>query len=275
MRSPDYYIPLQEVGKLNERRRQDLRPQVEEALTESGFGFPEELREGQFAILLRQVPTFRYEDALFILWAKRAGLTPLWLGKTNDRMAMVSPYKRSLTTMRVVTHVGNRGGVEVRRAKLVDGQVAASNGLRLSEIICDHGTDTKGRRLIDVHDERLKHFYTDPAVVDVSAGCLAAGGAPQEYYPSLLSLAVAHGVIFKDFHGGEAGRQVRLPYAQRTFEPAFQEVRERFRVEPLVVRFPWWKELTYYPGATLSAEISPFCHSWALREEVVTPAITF
>ncbi|MER3570097.1 MAG: hypothetical protein C4348_00570 [Patescibacteria group bacterium] len=242
-----FYIPLEEArALLEERRQQGWTLKVEEYWRKKrGIQFPEELSNlnDLAGFLARHLATARYEDFAFILLTKRAGLKPTWLTYTADRFVTCSPVKVSYLCPKIVTGFGRRGGPILRKYRLANPRVAERKRL------CDIRINT-GKKLVDWHRRRLEAVYPGANVVDFSRVFQARGNA-QGYYPLFLSLAVAHGVLFEDFHGGESGERLNS-FTKEVFEPAFDEVTNTFGVQPLIVKLPWWPELGYYPSIKLA-----------------------
>lgn len=234
-----WYASCHEVRHLLKKRR-GLRGAVEECWKAQGFVFPSAfLREEHIGFVSRHIATARYEDCAFILMAELAGLRPVWSTYVRDRFVTHSPVKSSYLLPRVVTGFSPRGFPEVRKLRLADTQEAEIMQMRLSEI-----TAVSGESLVAWHRNLLHSVYPQALVTDPSDIYLARGGA-KGYYPLLLSLAVAHGVLFEDFHGGETGEGLTR-FTREIFEPAFAAVEAIFGVPPLIVPLPWWRELGYY-----------------------------
>lgn len=248
MRSESFYTPL-ETARCTLLSRHSLRKQIEEWWREKGFPFPEAFRDTRpIGFISRHIATARYEDLLFIRLCEKGGLKPIWSTYTKDRFIDRSPVKYSYLQPRIITGFGKRKSPIVRRVRLAEPKLW--EGRPLDQIPVEGGT------LISWHRLLLEEAYTEAVVTDPSDIYQALGGA-RGYYPFLLSLALAHGVLFEDFHSGESGGQLDS-FTSRVFEPAFQEVNARFNATPLIVRLPWWKELGYY----LSLEFHRVRHWW-------------
>jgi len=171
------------------------------------------------------------------------GLAPIWAPYERDRYVDKSPLKCSYLQPRIVKGFGKTDKPVLRKERLV--HPITCQGKRLNEISIDSGLS-----LVNWHRFWLEQIYPDRIVNDFSHIYTRAGGRPQDYYPFLLSLFVAHGVLIEDYHGGESGNRLDL-FTGNIFEPAFREVETRFGVAPLLVPLPWWKELGYYPSPEL------------------------
>lgn len=243
------YAPLSPYIREEVARRQPLRYQIEAWWLENGWGNPPivQAMDGHLCgVLARQVATFRYEDGLFSLMAKEAGLHPFWFEYTADDYADKSNYKRSLLRPTLCFGRGRRGGLRLRKEILVDNE-GLWRGRSLSTINTDHGG-----KLVEWHhklqDQMLDGFLAQsPKRTDCSGWLAKVSPAARGYYEAYLSMFVAHAVLFEDYHGGESGTSLD-DFTGGIFEPAWKRVAERFGVSPLIVRLPWWESLGYYPG---------------------------
>ncbi len=232
--------------------RHHLRQEVEQWWSEErGFPFPQAfLHERPLGFVSRHLATARYEDILFIRMCEIVGITPVWSTYTGDKFIDRSPVKYSYLQPRVVEGFGKRNVPIVRRFRLADPK--AWEGRRLDEIQVVH----EKKSLVSYHEERLRSIYSVPRLITLWINDLTfvykdCEGGAVGYYPLLLSLAIAHGVMFEDFHGGESTSVSLDSFTSRVFEPAFREVSEHFGAPPLIVPLPWWKELGYYPSPEL------------------------
>ncbi|MBP9771820.1 MAG: hypothetical protein KBD16_02760 [Candidatus Pacebacteria bacterium] len=258
-----YYATTESVKDLL-TSRESLKSVVEAWWQEKGIPIPPGLlankRSKPRGFFARQVPTFRYEDAVFVVLSERAGLNPVWLGYEGDRMVSVSPLKRSYCKPLFAVRVGKRGGVELRERNSVT--ISQWDGRPLRDI---KGDGDEGVSLVEFHRSQLLTFYPRMETYDFTELSRTLGSSPERYYPALLSLAIAHGVLFEDFHGGESGGN--LPgFTERVFEPAFEEVQQRFGVKPLIIPMPWWPSLARYPSPEVNAVMNWRVHSFAIGE---------
>lgn len=243
------YAPLSPYIREEVARRQPLRYQIEAWWLENGWGNPPivQAMEGRLCgVLTRHIATFRYEDGLFSLMAKEAGLHPVWLEYVDDKFVDVSPYKRSLLRPTLCFGRGRRGGFKLRKENLVANE-GFWRGKPLQNIVTD-----QGEQLVSWHhvlqDEMLRGFLTEsPKRTDCSEWLAKVSPTAYGYYEAYLSCFIAHAVLFEDFHGGESGQELDS-FTRGIFEPAWKRVHEQFGVSPLIVRLPWWESLGYYPG---------------------------
>lgn len=240
-----FYVGSKEaVRTLNSRTH--LRHSVEQYWENHGcevpLGF---LGETHIGFIGRQLATARYEDCAFVLLAERTGLTPVWTTYVRDKFVERSPLKYSYVRPCVVTGFDQRGMPIRTKLRLADPKNV--EGRRLDVIVT-----IEGGTLVEWHRAHMQSVFADPITVDFSYMYTAHVNS-RAYYPLLLSLAVAHGVYFEDYHGGESGAGLDT-FTKNVFEPAFAEVTERFGVSPLIVPLPWWKELGHYVAPILSGE---------------------
>lgn len=238
--SDRYYISVSQARE-SLRQHEYLRGAVEAFWADNGIEFPAFLRPGGYAGLARHVPTFRFEDALFTRMAEQAGLQPTWLGYEKDKFVSQSNYKRSLLRP-VVTERLDKHGVPITKTQKLVKVMDWFQGKPCDEIINEDGI-----RIVDWHRARLLQAVPNASILDMSETCRHWGGCADNYYTAYLSLFVAHGVLFEDYHGGESGGALD-GFTARVFEPAAARVKHLFGVNPLVVALPWWSDLGFYPN---------------------------
>jgi len=152
MQTETHYISASQA-KAQLRERAELRKAVEAFWLANGIPFPAALQSGGYAALGRHVPTFRFEDAVFILMAEAAGLTPTWLGYAEDKFVTVSNFKVSLVRPQVTERARANGEPIARTRKLVPNP-DWYHGQPLSHIRLDDGTS-----LVEWHKRRLIEDY--------------------------------------------------------------------------------------------------------------------
>lgn len=224
--------------------RQPFREQVEAWWLSRGWGLPPFFVANQepVAALCRQVATARYEDVVFAGLAKRAGLRPVWPEYLGDTFVDSNSYKRSLVHRHICRGIGKRGGLKLGLEKLA--APAECNGRQLRDIVVGH----ERRPLTNYHHEVQNQIISDAVRFDVTAWLKSIdGGRASDYYAASLSLFIAHGVLFEDYHGGESGGRLN-GFTATVFEPAWRSVTERFGAAPLIVPLPWKPEFAYYPA---------------------------
>ncbi len=239
-----YYVsPFQGAREL--QMRSNLKKEVERFWESNGVEFPHELRQlSRVAALGRSVATFRFEDALFTTMAESAGLRPTWLTYVDDKFVTKSAVKRSLLKPTLIQRFDKHGRPITRNYSLVP-RMDNWSMKPLSTV-----TTIELEPLTQWHRKRLLTAVPEAPILDMSQECRQWGGRAMHYYEGYLSLFIAHGVLFEDYHGGESGNELHGFTAQK-FEPAVASLERRFGVKPLVASLPWWNELSFYPDGEL------------------------
>lgn len=227
--------------------RSALRGQVEAWWEQRGWGRPPLPAVPNMAALTRQMPSARYEDVCFRVMAEQAGLTPTWLGFTGDRFVSKSPYKYSLGNRLVFDGYGRAGGPRLARDSLIN--VPACEGRPLAAI-----TTTQGQSLVGVHADLQDRMFPSVVRADMT-NWLQQAPDKAVYYQMVLSVFLAHAVLFEDYHGGESG-DLLSDFTARLFEPARVSLRKQFGCEPLLVALPWTAEFAYYPASPIRATLA-------------------
>jgi hypothetical protein len=239
--SDHYYIPLSEAAAAL-RARQPLREEVMRFWESEGATFPTELMQLRpSAVWARQLVSWRFEDVLFADMARQARLPTFWYPYEGDRFVSLSSLKRSYVHPVIAEGIDRNGNIINRRQRLVKRPERCDRQL-LSDIVTDCG-----QRLVDWHRRRWDQFYGIGTVVDATTHKLSWGNTLQRDYLGLMSLFIAHGVLFEDYHGGESGDALDR-FTLDVFEPAFAAVTRWFGVSPLIVRMPWSPSLALYPS---------------------------
>ena len=199
-------------------------------------------------VFARQLASFRFEDAHFILMCEKAGLTPAWFPCSTDEFVSISPLKRSYIVPFCAKGYSKNGAPIVKRNRIV----ADANAANVCERkrLCDI-TTSEGAMLPQWHRQRLTKAY--PPALILEEDCykdIFSKLCVTDRYDLFLSLFVAHMVLFEDYHGGESGDELD-GFTSRVFEPAFERVYKRFGVKPLIVPVSWKPEFAYYPDGEL------------------------
>ena len=197
---------------------------------------------GHFACLARQIPTFRYEDAFFAMATRELHLQPVWIGYEQDWFSSDSPIKRSYLHPKVARRLGKNGQPVVRTEKWCN--IEDWVGRRLSEILTKRGDS-----LVRLHHTILRESYPGAKIFDISSFLRQYMG-PREYYQPWLSMFIAHGILFEDYHGGESGDRLDS-FTAEVFEPAAEGLRNRFGVYPMITPMPWYSHFGVYPQGKL------------------------
>lgn len=232
------YISAKNARAAHEDRRA-LRGEIEKWWQSNGWVIPARFAtEDALAGFGRAIATRRYEDALFFHYAQSAGFTPLWLEYTESSFSSHSPFKRSLLQPVFYEKHGRRGGIVGKKHELAP--IATERTKKISGI-----KTMRGEPLVEFHHRLHARFGLDPsAIVDLSLFYGQFGNA-SEYYLPYLSLFVAHGVLFEDYHGGESGDALS-DFTDQIFAPAFKRLEALFGIPPLLVHMPWHENLRLY-----------------------------
>lgn len=246
-----YFTPEQAAAHLP--GREHLKAAVEKWwLKETGCDLSRIFNNGQKAFLARQIASFRYEDGVYVILAQRAGLIPHWLEYTGDKFSEESSLKRSYLRPQFCFGRGRKGGLKCGPA-LVLADFNQWRGKSLNTIMT-----IEGQSLVEWHHAHFKKMWPEAVNIDFTPWLISLG-SPARYYPLFLALAVAHGILFENFHGGESESKLNA-FAKRIFEFAWREVVCRFGERPLIAPLPWQPEFALYPGDS----------NW--REQAVIPS---
>lgn len=257
-----YYVRLEEATE-QLRAREHLRADVIRFWADQDWGPPPLPEVQNLALISRNLATARFEDIAYAALARQAGLIPAWSTLSGDAMCAGSPIKTSYLEGQLITGLGRSGGLKLQRHEYLEG--VDSRSLRgraanatpahqhhkrvLSEIV-----SPQGERLVDIHarwqDAMLNSLCEGaPKRFDITSWYRGGGLMnSRQYYVALMSLFVAHSVLFEDFHGGESGDQLDA-FTAEVFQPACHRLRELFGVMPLVVPLPWKREYAYFPAS--------------------------
>jgi len=246
--SDKYYVPLAEAAAIL-RSRQPLRAEVIHFWETEGATFPAELMNLRpSAVWARQLATWRFEDVLFADMARQARLPTFHYTYEQDQFVSVSTLKRSYVQPVIATGLDRNGRVITKRQRLICRPQDHERAL-LSDLV----TET-GERVVDWHRSRFDKFYGLGTVLDATAQKVSWGNTSVRNYLGLLSLFIAHGVLFEDYHGGESGIKLDT-FTTDIFEPAFAVIEKRFGVKPLIVQMPWNASLSLYPSESWNTQV--------------------
>ncbi|PID83247.1 hypothetical protein CSB11_01780 [Candidatus Campbellbacteria bacterium] len=221
-------------------RENGLHLEVEEYFHKKGYFIPSFLKtenpNGRLnAFSVRHIATYRNEDKAFLnLATTMFGLNPIWLEYQQDKYTQHSKPKTSNLIL-------NTGG----ERKLKIACPAKNDGKKLNQIQTNFG-----KSLVDFHHTlwsslphsgiRKKFDFSD---------FLKQFGSAEDYYFYDLALSVAHGVLFKDFHGEhKLSSKGSKEFTRKIVEPAFEKVVKTFGVSPVVVQFSYHQGYEIYPN---------------------------
>lgn len=234
MKQKQMYTHKEDLKKLlMQRRNVGLHKEIEQYWESQGNPLPPIVtsQNGELAILARHVAAARNEDFAFNNECIELGLIPAWLEFHNDMFVSVSAPKLSLIYPETPTG----------RKKLTNPSIWEKK--KLNEISC-----YEGRSIVGIHNTQWEqHFSTTGIRGDVSSWLQSFGNA-RDYYFADLSLSLAHGVLFKDFHGkGKLSSKKSLEFTNSVVVPAFDEVLKTFGMKPIIHRFEYQDGFEIFP----------------------------
>ena len=213
--------------------RAHMRLQVEEHWKKLGNPMPESVTSlPLMAVRERHVATARREDYVFARTAGILGLQPVWSEYSEDIYVQASTPKSSLLKIPLT-----EGGT----LKVADPD--KWGGKKLSSITTQAGTN-----LLDFHHRLWNLIPGENIRLDCSTW-LQRFGSAGDYYVPALSLFVAHGVLFNDFHGqvNPLSSKKSGEFTRAIVEPACREVEGIFGHKPLIFRFSYQSGFETYP----------------------------
>lgn len=224
-----YTDPRAALDELLERQEAGAREAVEELWRNAGLSMPKLSDVRNVAVLARQLVTARFEDMLFRELALSSGFIPSWWPYPEDKFVSCSALKRSYLHPRICLRK-HKGRLHVQRKRLAN--LAQWEGTKLSDVLT-----AEGESLPVWHQRRQQEVM----------GVCQKVNAPAHPYPLFLSLFVAHGVLFDNFHEDDSASG-RSDFARRVVEPAIEKIRNALGLSPIIVKLPWWPELSHYPS---------------------------
>jgi len=236
-----YYTLSEAKATLNERRL--LRPTIEQWWKEQGWTPPNQVPMfGDAVAVLGKAAcaTRRYEDALFLEYARLGGFNPAWMVYTKGLLSTESPFKRRLLHPTFFEKRGKRyGGIVVRKHRL--GCIESNRAKPVCDVRLKCGTP-----VVDFHRRLHQRFgYSDDTVIDLSSYYEQFAYNAKKYYWGYLSFFLAHSVLLDDYHGGEERLRIGMRFTNEVFLPVYHEVVRKFGITPIIVRFPWHEHLKY------------------------------
>ncbi len=222
MTTPIRYFSLDEAREEIRRRRADgaLRQAVEEWLGERMLP---EFRDRPRAVLFRQLTSPDNGFVFFHQCANYLGLRPFLLEYHEDQWARKNTEKEALIRpmMREVSGECRMAGIASRKA---------AHGKSIAEV-----RTWDGRSLPEFHRELMRLAgYGEVEWCDHSRWYRGIG-KPREYYHYVYVHAMTHGVWFETFAEPEESESESC-FVEQVVLPARDEIRARFRLDPLIVR---------------------------------------
>lgn len=208
------------VAELMKRRQDPMLLKAIEAAVPIPAPF---LQEARMAFG-RPIATPNFETAAFIDLSKRAGLRPLILENTGDRLVAHNEDKRALLQLPVIRSLDPNRQDQVRLFWITD--MNRANGKTFSDI-----TTWDGKSLTEFHHELFRMQYPEEEWWDGKEWAARLGGRAREYYVPYLSLFVVHGILCETF----VDDKKEGPFLDTVVRPAFEQVRREFGFEPLIV----------------------------------------
>ncbi len=219
----------------------ELMGSVERMWSDLGIPFPLEFSKlNNFTAVVAKPAMFRIESIAAVQMAETEELDLLWLTYDSDKFAEISKIKRSLVQPYFTDKLDKNGDFISERVKLV--QELQPIRMKKLETICT----PDGVSVLDLHRRRLLQAYPSIRISDMSRWASMLGNNALAYYEAYLSLFVAHGILFEDYHGGESGAGLSS-FTEKVFEPAFAKVTRRFGAKPIVVKLPWKPHYAFHP----------------------------
>lgn len=223
----NFYINLEDVKAEMDNRKQ-VRLDVENWWKENGIDFPKSING--CGILGRNIMP-RIEFFKFHKLCEQADIKPFAIEYQDDKFVSVSKSKMSMAKP-IVLHKFSSGGMPI----------AKKNKTLVKDVSAFDGKATMGEiGLLRHHREAVKTILPNLLSWDMSQA-VKIWKKKRLYYQGYLSLAVAHGVLFEDYHNaGESGNKLSN-FTERVFEPAFEWLENKFGVGPMLVALPWKKD---------------------------------
>lgn len=213
-----------------EQRRADM--ELYSAVRQSlGIGAEKVLKKFKRprAVFFRQVATPSHETLRFLKMAKQMNLKPLIFEYRDDKfVSSDNRSKRALGKMPIYQYTGADGRDMVEYKTVCD--FNASTGKKLKEVKC-----LNNEKLISFHHRLFKgvtKLNPQSCTVDVSDWFHSAGNNADSYYSHLLALFLRDGILFENF----MPLRSESAFTMTVVMPAFDSLRDKYGVEPLIVR---------------------------------------
>ena len=239
------YTPLEEASEeLHSVKRRAIRSKFNHA--------DSPLRQDcAFAVHIGHVATPNFEIERFLCLASDSKLQPLFWEYHRDKFVSCNPCKRSLGRMGFHTGRNRHNQPLVAYRNVV---CFSQNGRPIAEV-----RTFWGQPLVEFHHDLLLATWphlTRNICWNASDWYHAHGPTPRHYYRELFALLLSHGMLFESF----LLDKIEYQFTRDVVLPAFQEVRDRYGLKPLIVRLdpsesegdPYW--LLYPHEAQLCVE---------------------
>ncbi len=232
------YIDLKDVKKVLESR-QELCKDVEELWKSVGLKFPTQF---QGCGVLGRDPMTRVEFFKFWEMCDDSEIRPACI-TGNDELFVSSKVKVSMAHPMMFEGFSKKGFPILQKEKLID--INKHDGQSTLE---ETG-------ILEFHRARIERVCPNLLIWDMSEAmkCWRNLGL---YYQGYLSICLAHGVLFEDYHGvGESGKCLS-DFTERVFEPAFEWLKNKFGVGPIIVPLPWKDSYKLHPNNNILQQMN-------------------
>ena len=235
----DFYVQGDPLELLNTRTA--MRAKVEAYWKKAGNPMPRSITQlpTNAAFRERHIATARREDFVFARTAGILGFHPVWSEYKEDKYVGLSKPKTSLLKLPL------KGGNSFSLAKPRKWE---------GERICDIKTEA-GLPLVEFHHKLWSQLPGPKTRFDCSQWVRSFGhGKAGDYYMPALSVFIAHGVLFNDFHvqPNPLSSKGSVMFTKNTVEKAFSKAKEAFGCKPLIYRFTYQEGFEVYPQLSYS-----------------------
>jgi len=224
-----FYTALEDI-KAVLSIRQELRKEVEGWWNSAGLEFPTQFSD---CGLLGREPIVRVEFFKFYEMCAEIEIQPACIS-ARDELFISSKPKMSLAHPMIFEGFSKKGFPITKKEKLIN--VNEHNG---KSTLAEAG-------VISFHQVRMKRICPNLLVWDMSKD-MSKWKEINLYYQGYLSLCVAHGVLFEDYHGIGESKKCLSNFTERVFEPAFEWLENKFGTGPIVTPLPWKTSYNLHP----------------------------
>lgn len=233
-----FYVSLNDA-KNTLGSRQELRDEVEDWWKSVGAEFPVQFSD---CGILGREPAMRLEFFKFYQMCSSAQIHPACIA-AKDELFVTSKPKMSLVYPMMLKGISKKGSPIMQKERLV-------------EVNTHSGRSTLGETgALNFHYSRMNKICPELSLWDMSES-MKKWKEQGLYYEGYLSLCVAHGVLFEDYHGpGESGKALS-DFTERVFEPAFQWLERKFGVGPIIVALPWKNSYHLHPDESILEQMT-------------------
>jgi hypothetical protein len=235
------YTPIQEAKKEIIRRAQDesLKQKVVDYL---GGDLPPVFQQEPRAVTTIHIGSPHLAFSHFMEGSRQLGLKPLVFEYRDDLFLTTNFDKASLAKMTFHGGRDQQGNIKKSSKQIInlDGQNEKKPFKDL--------TTLWGESFVNFHHRLLAQQFPQVETYDGSEWYHKKGPDPKKYYRYAMALYICHGVLFENF----LLDRNEIEFTNDIIIPAFQEVRDYFELEPIIVPIApldvqedrsWW----YYP----------------------------